>query len=251
MDTDPDMLEPAPPLGRRMRVLSRDRLLRSLSQAIEETLLEFSALPPAARQTLRRAIERRFEGATLARARRVRGLTRAEALREFERAHGALGQEHAEARRELAELEQRLREAQAAAPHAPDLELDAAAHARALAADLEELLRAPDPRTALARVVEREAERRAQAVARAQAEERDKADVLERRLTKMRAELATMERAMAALERRAAQDDGVASIYREVQGLADGEAERDVKRELMRQIFEANVAIQLRAEHAR
>ncbi|HEX6885972.1 MAG TPA: hypothetical protein VF530_21540 [Planctomycetota bacterium] len=249
MDPRPDTLEPVPPLGRHMRVLSRDRLLRSLSQAVEETLLEFSALPPAARQTLRRAIERRFEGTTLARARRVRGLTRAEALLEFERAHSALGKEHAEARRELAELEQRLREAQAAAPHA-DLELDTAAHAQALTADLEELLRAPDPHAALARVVEREAERRAQAVARAQAEERDKADVLERRLAKMRAELATMERAMAALERRAAQDDGVASIYKDVQGLADGEAEREVKRELMRQIFEANVAIQLRAGQA-
>jgi len=245
------LLEPAPPVGRRMRVVSRDRLLRSLSLAVEETLLEFSGLSPVARRTLRREIERRFEGAILARARRVRGLTRAEALREFERAHGALGKEHGEARRELAELEQRLREAQAAASHAPAAALDSAVLARALEADLEELLRAPDPRASLAGVVEREAERRAQAIALALAQEHDKADLLERRLVKMRAELATMERALAELERRAATDDGVASIYRTVQGLSPNEPTRDVKRELMQQIFEANVKLQLGAERAR
>ena len=246
-----DTLEPAPPPGRRMRVVSRDHLLRSLSQAVEATLLEFSGLSEVARRTLGREIRRRFEGASLARARRVRGLTRAEALREFERAHGALRREHEETRRELAELEQSLRAAQVAASRAPGVALDTAALAGALEADLQELLSAPDPRAGVARVVGRESERRERAIAGALAQERDKAALLERRVAKMRAELATLERVLSELERRAATDEGVASIYRTVQGLSASEPERDVKGELMRQIFEANVRLQLGAELAR
>lgn len=242
MDSRPDSLQPLPPAGRQMRLVSRDLLRHSLEQAVEETLLEFSGLAPAARLTLRRQILRRFESAALDRARRVRGLTRAEALREFERAYGALGQERAEARQGLEELEASLQATRASgrATEAPE----PAALAQALHSDLEELLRAADPPAALARVHERVSRRLTLAIEQALSHERDKADVLERRLTKMRAELANLEHSLAELERRAAKDEGIASIYRTVQGLTTAESEIEVKRALMRQIFEANVALQ-------
>lgn len=242
-----ETLEPARPTGRRMRMVSRDGLLESVSAAVEATLVEFSGLPLAARLKLRNEVQRRFLALSLERARKVRGLTRAEALAEFERAHAVLTSEHVATRRELEQLEQGLERGRESAvrPPAPDAE----ALARELAQDLAELLAAaPEAReSARARVVARESVRRSQAVEHALAAERSKADVLERRVAKMRAELTTMERAMAELERRAAIDDGVASIYKDVQGLADTEPERDTKKMLMHQIFEANLALQRRA----
>jgi hypothetical protein len=230
-----------------MRLVSRDMLLESVSAAVEATLVEFSGLPPAARSTLRREVQRRFLALSFERARKVRGLTREEALREFERAHAALSENHAETKKELAELEARLEQGRdGAVEPAP---VDEEALARALGEDLEELLHAaPSTReTALERVVARERARRDGAIQQALAVERGKADLLERRVAKMRGELATMERAMAELERRAAIDGGVASIYKDVQGLSEAEPERDVKKALMQQIFEANVALQKRA----
>jgi len=245
MEDGHDILEPARPRGRPMRVVSRDLLLESVSAAVEATLSEFTGLPLAARLTLRRDVQRRFVALSLERARRVRGMTRDEALAEFERAHAALSEEHGATRKELARLEQRLAADRAEpAPEGPD----DAALGRALARDLAELLAAPgERRTAIERVVARETARRELAIEQALAAERGKTDVLERRVTKMRSELATMERAMAVLERRAAVDDGIASIYKDVQGLSAAEPERETKKALMHQLFEANLALQRRA----
>ena len=229
-----------------MRIVSRDGLLESVSAAVEATLVEYSGLALAARLKLRNEVQRRFLALSLERARKVRGLTRAEALAEFERAHVALTSEHAATLRELEQLEQQL--AQGRASGAAPRPVVAEALAQALAQDLAELLAAPveGREAACARVVAREAARRDQAVEHALLTERGKTDLLERRVAKMRAELAALERTMIELERRAAIDPGVASIYRDVQGLADAEPERDVKQALMQQIFEANLALQHR-----
>lgn len=229
-----------------MRVVARDLLMESVSEAVEASLVEFTGLPMAARLKLRRDVQQRMAVA-LEQARRVRGLTRTEALREFERARAALSENHAATRQELARLEEHLERDRASEPSGPDDE----ALARALVRDLEELLATPDERrSAIERVVARETARRELAIEQALAAERGKADLLERRVAKMRSELATMERAMAALERRAALDDGVASVYKDVQGLSDVEPEREVKKALMHQIFEANLALQRRATSA-
>jgi len=246
MADEHDILEPARPRGRPMRVVARDLLMESVSEAVEASLVEFTGLPMAARLKLRRDVQQRMAVA-LEQARRVRGLTRTEALRDFERAHASLSEDHAATRKELARLEANLERDRASVPSGPDAE----ALARALARDLEELLAAPgERRSAIERVVARETARRELAIEQALAAERGKADLLERRVAKMRSELATMERAMAALERRAALDDGVASVYKDVQGLSDVEPEREVKKALMHQIFEANLALQRRATSA-
>jgi hypothetical protein len=71
-------------------------------------------------------------------------------------------------------------------------------------------------------------------------------DVLERRLTKVRESL----RAARDLKRRLSilrdHDPGIASIYRAVQGIADVDALREMKREMLTDIFQANLALQRR-----
>jgi len=248
METRPSTLVPAPPSGRNLRMVSREWLLRSVGESVERTLLEFSALGPAARHTLRDQIVQRFVGLTQERARRVRGLTRAEVLQEFERTHAELLASRERARSELSQLESRLSEARLSPVSS---ELDAAQEAdlaRALEIDLVRLLRAEDPRALLKSVIEREGQRRARALSTALEQalgpERERAEVLERRVAKLRGELERMERSLVELERRSAVDTGVASIYKEVQGLDEHEQALEAKRGLLRSIFEANLELQ-------
>ena len=71
-------------------------------------------------------------------------------------------------------------------------------------------------------------------------------DILERRLSKVRESL----RAARDLKRRLSilrdHDPGIASIYRAVQGLTDMDALREMKREMLTDIFHANLALQRR-----
>lgn len=67
----------------------------------------------------------------------------------------------------------------------------------------------------------------------------DKVDILERRVAKMRAALAELEGNYDELARRAAEEPGLRSVYREVQGNPPAE-----KRKLLRQVLDENLALQ-------
>jgi hypothetical protein len=69
----------------------------------------------------------------------------------------------------------------------------------------------------------------------------EQVEVLERRIAKLMGELAQAQDRIAQLEH--STSGGIASIYREVQGLAPTERLFDLKRELMASIFEANLAL--------
>lgn len=71
---------------------------------------------------------------------------------------------------------------------------------------------------------------------------RRQVEILERRIEKLRAQLTDAERE---LERRTpvVEDDGRPSIYREVQGLDEGDARRAHKLDLLTSIYEANVEL--------
>ena len=71
---------------------------------------------------------------------------------------------------------------------------------------------------------------------------RKQIDMLERRLAKM-ARLLDQRDTEIVSRSRAVEDEGVASIYRDVQGLDAGGDEAKQKRELMSSIFEANVKL--------
>lgn len=86
-------------------------------------------------------------------------------------------------------------------------------------------------------------ERHAAMQARAAARDRE-VELLERRISKMTKALEENEGRLAQLARMKNVDDGIASIYDEVQGLQAGAANYEKKRELMSEIFKANLALQ-------
>jgi diguanylate cyclase (GGDEF)-like protein len=72
------------------------------------------------------------------------------------------------------------------------------------------------------------------------AEERRKNDILERRITKLVAQLGITEEELKRISQMKGIDLGIASIYRDVQGLGSGESQGQRKREMMKEIFTAN-----------
>jgi len=73
---------------------------------------------------------------------------------------------------------------------------------------------------------------------------REQIDILERRIAKLSTSLGTTERELRLVRSREPLDTGIASIYRDVQGLSGDEPELKLKYELMRTIFEANAGLQ-------
>jgi diguanylate cyclase (GGDEF)-like protein len=79
--------------------------------------------------------------------------------------------------------------------------------------------------------------------------ERDlKIELLERRVAKLMAMLDVSEEELRRVRSARQVDVGVPSIYREVQGLSSDEAQQERKREMMRSIFEANLALRAKAK---
>jgi len=244
MDAQP--VEHASVPGRWLRVVRRDDFTRLMSIAIEATLVRRGRLAPAHARELGADVLQRFGRAMGSRTRRVRALTKSEVVAELERSYAELSQQRQLHTGEITELEGALAHARSATLSSTLTADEEASLARALEADLAALLAAPNARAVVPELVAREAARRRAALASVVQRERERIDVLERRLTKLRSELATMELQLADLARRAQLDPGVPSIYATVQGLAAGESEREAKLAMLSQIFEQNVALQRR-----
>lgn len=69
-------------------------------------------------------------------------------------------------------------------------------------------------------------------------------DNLQRRIKKLNENLAVTEQRLQHVAAQKSVDGGISSIYREVQGLAGGEAHVEKKKELMAEIFKANLQLQ-------
>jgi len=77
-----------------------------------------------------------------------------------------------------------------------------------------------------------------------QLSEREKTiDLLERRITKLTGSLDQTESELKRIASLKAIDTGISSIYSTVQGLLDGEDNTEAKREMLKDIFEANLAL--------
>jgi uncharacterized coiled-coil protein SlyX len=236
-------LSPAPAVpGRWLRLVRRDDFSRLMGAAIEGTLVRRGRLAPGTARALRRDALGRFAHLMQARTRRVRAMTKAEHLSELEQTHGELWRARATQREELDTLGEQLRQVRREVSElTPEEELELG---EALRADLVKLLASSTPQAGVAEVVARERVRRSEAVKAALLRERERIDLLERRLAKQRGAIEKMERSLVELARRAELDPGVPSIYREVQGLSGEEADRQAKLELLRSIFEQNVLLQ-------
>jgi len=233
--------------GRWLRVLSRDEFTRMMGAAVEAALIERGELVPGRARMLGRDALRRFAGLVRLRARRVRGVSREDFMRELEKTHGTLVRDRQELKSEISQLEGQVRGAQAAMK-GPRLDAAQAAELEiALRRDLEELLGRSASPQALDEILRRERARLERTLEHALATERERVDLLERRLTKLRAAMAEQEREIAELARRAQLDPGVPSIYRDVQGLSLEELEREAKAKLLQLIFEQNLVLQHKA----
>jgi len=77
----------------------------------------------------------------------------------------------------------------------------------------------------------------------------EKLEVLERRIARLSHNLGlTEEQLQRAMEMKGV-DPGIASIYREVQGLTDGGSDKKLKKDMMSAIYEANIELQKQAEN--
>jgi len=85
-----------------------------------------------------------------------------------------------------------------------------------------------------------------EAVSEAERAHREEVNQLERRISKLMSSLGMTEAELVRLRQMKNIDDGLSSIYREVQGLDTGDARAELKRDLMEKIFAAN--IEMRSE---
>ncbi len=72
---------------------------------------------------------------------------------------------------------------------------------------------------------------------------RQQVGLLERRLRKLTEVLEQQEAMLARMDEAPAEETGLASVYREVQGLKEGGSGGERKREMMQKIFEANIEL--------
>jgi diguanylate cyclase (GGDEF)-like protein len=79
-------------------------------------------------------------------------------------------------------------------------------------------------------------------------EARSQIEILERRLAKLTALHAETEEELKRIAAMKGLDLGVASIYRSVQGISDSSTHKEMKRMLMREIFEANFELKMRGK---
>jgi len=75
------------------------------------------------------------------------------------------------------------------------------------------------------------------------AQHQNELDIAERRISKLAASLKATERNLRKLAESKGFDPGLASIYREVQGLSEEDALAELKREMLSKIFEANLKL--------
>jgi hypothetical protein len=240
---------------RRLTLVSRVALQRIVRTAVNRTLGRGAEVDLADR------LVREMVHAIRDAGRSVQGMSKSDVLQELERANHELVQARDRAREEL-ELQrqakdQRLQLAKEHAGMARIVDAGAASreeHAQALVG----LAFARAERDGLSlEVLRGEMNALVQDVARRErrelldsliAEHDRQIDVLERRLAKLNHALEVSEAALRELAARKGLDDGLASIYRTVQGLPDDEPGAARKRLLLEAIFRANAELrELRA----
>ena len=236
---------PAPPRQRQLRVISRQPLEAAFEAALARSLRRHA--PKLDERTIaivREQAFRDFMQLVGQNVRSVRGVSKREFMAELERSHADVMRQREDARHELArlrlrvELLRRLKSGQGSDGDAGSPLNDALQllfrRARSGELDMDEL--------------KREVELMAMEFAhfdkkRSQSEYDRQLDLFERRIAKLNTSLKESEETIQALARHKAGDQGIASIYRTVQGLSADDQMHAVKHELLVKLFEANLAL--------
>ncbi|MEM7305570.1 MAG: hypothetical protein AAF682_02815 [Planctomycetota bacterium] len=192
----------------------------------------------------------------------VRGMTKRAFLVEMERSNHELLQARDKARRELDELRkeetfqrQLLAETHSAVIRCADegadgREQESLSRLNALMdAVARGELSVEDLRDEMSALVLESARRERRDILDAMTVERDRqVDMLERRIAKLNRSLELSEQAISDLASRKDVDEGIASIYRTVQGLSIHAPQAEKKRELLQEIFQSNVELREQLE---
>lgn len=244
------------PLGIRWNRIRPQDLLDVLSKAITRSLCTHAADQPLGRlRTIRSTALKLFVQGVRGRARTMVGLPKQNFLRELDKNRNRLLVQCDEARAELLRLKSsvgHLREdLPETAPSTPaqdrvlDRELEAGVRKRfhqhgfggRRAAELQESL--------VAYVLASARTQRWEHVKDRLGEHRRQIDLMERRIHKLTATLDRTEKALQhVIHTRQLDEAGIASIYREVQGLSVLDEQLQAKREMLKAIFDANVELQ-------
>ncbi len=244
--------------GRPMRLVQRESVARLVDHALGRAL---EALLPTIAHTqkallLRERSRQEFLELLQSQGRRVRGMTRSRFLIELERSKNELLSTRDRVREELAGLVQHkqiLSEFEEALERNQAEQHEAgAARDRELVSGIQALFGVArngkgDPKALEESVITLalEAVRRERAGVQSEqsAEFDSRVELFERRIAKLGELLEQSERALAELARLKDVDPGIESIYRTVQGLARGDPHARAKREVLVQLFEANLAL--------
>ncbi len=232
------------PLSRRMNLVSRENLGPAIRRAASRALAPYQErLSGRILLGLRAAVERELMKGLRAESRKVRGMTKKEFLAQLEGSRDSIVRQSRSAAAELesiqAELERR-RQAARDRKDAAELERDLKAELADLfareggdVARLEELVIAASTK-ALAKAASQLADERAHD---------ERIEMLERRIAKLNKSLESAEKLIQKLYKVKEIDPGIASLYRGVQGLELNEEDFELKKEMLKGIFEANVTL--------
>ncbi len=240
---------------RRLRVIGREPLLELFDGALAGALAEHPSVSGALANRIQSNARRTFLRMLRQSGRKIRGLSKGEFLHRLQESRNQIMVARDKARAELMELAEQVEMVQSLEQE----ETRSQERKWALAADLtskkakeragvwiaeyedgvldqQELLGKLSDLVVEASVEERKRILRAKAQDHAQ-----KTDVLERRIEKLRRSLEKSEQALRTLEESEGQPEGIASVFRGVQGIEDGE-----KHVLLERIYELNVELQRR-----
>jgi len=251
--------------GRRLKIIAREPLETAIDVAVSRALrAHFKRLPQAQSSAIRDTARRELLELLRQNGKRVRGISKSQFMVELERSRNKLLADRDRARQELDELRQRsemlssLREDEERAleSQAPGIR---AAGERELEAGMGELLRlfqegeidaAEFQRRVVAlssKVVQHEWQ---SAIDERSGDYEEELSRMRRRINKLNVSLKDSEHALSELARLKEVDGGLASIYRTVQGLGESEENREAKRAMLVEIFQANMELQGKAATA-
>lgn len=238
---------PAPARRRQLKVIGRQPLEAAFEAALSRSLRRHAPhLPPRAVTAIQEQAFREFMQLVGRKVRNVNGVSKRDFLAELERSHADALRERERVRHELERLQLR---AEVLRRTTTSQEPNAASP---LSEGLQELFRRAERGEMDLASLEQEVELVAKEFAtvdreRSLSEYDQQIELFERRIAKLNSSLKQSEETIEALARSKTVDPGIASIYRDVQGLSEQDAQHDMKHELLVKLFEANLALR---EHA-
>lgn len=244
---------------RQLKMIGREPLTAVIDLAVARSLrAHLGKLDPALGFAVRDLAAREFMRLLRDNVKNVRGVSKERFLADLERERDRVVLARNQARQELTDLERkvaRLRELRSAEKQEFDVKnaLYVEQRSTELAEEVRELFARRERGELDDRALEEEVVRLATALVRNErqglfdarsTEQADLIDNFQRRIAKLTAKLEETERTVAALAKMKDVEPGIASVYRTVQGLSEGDALWRVKEELLMRIYEANLTLQ-------